>query len=290
MKSELKKEDAVSPVVGVMLMLVVTIVIAAAVALFASGIADSTEKTPSLSISCTGVDSTGSLVFMHKGGDMFKLDEVMLIMKERDNEMPKEYRLSSANSFKLATIGGSGNEITAGERFKAVHIVHSPGAYVEYALIDLISGNTICTGYLTIPANAKAANSNLGPTYLALSIYGDQDEDWADNDGYWYSGKTIPVNTPMKFYINAYESDGTTTIYPATATVKLLVSKDGGAAVEIPCTYSSGISYQPTVAGSYNVQIEMNGVTNTHVLGATSDSNSVATWISSTKSISFTVN
>ena len=43
-----RKEDAVSPVIGVMLMLVVTIVIAAVVAAFAGGIATDTEPTPSV--------------------------------------------------------------------------------------------------------------------------------------------------------------------------------------------------------------------------------------------------
>ncbi|MBQ4134982.1 MAG: type IV pilin N-terminal domain-containing protein [Methanocorpusculum sp.] len=41
-----KKEDAVSPVIGVMLMLVVTIVIAAVVAAFAGGLATETESAP----------------------------------------------------------------------------------------------------------------------------------------------------------------------------------------------------------------------------------------------------
>ena len=41
-----EKDDAVSPVVGVMLMLVVTIIIAAVVAAFASGLIGDTEKTP----------------------------------------------------------------------------------------------------------------------------------------------------------------------------------------------------------------------------------------------------
>ena len=40
------KEDAVSPVIGVMLMLVVTIVIAAVVAAFASGLGTDMESTP----------------------------------------------------------------------------------------------------------------------------------------------------------------------------------------------------------------------------------------------------
>ena len=41
-----KPDDAVSPVIGVMLMLVVTVVIAAAVAVFATGLAEDTEPAP----------------------------------------------------------------------------------------------------------------------------------------------------------------------------------------------------------------------------------------------------
>jgi FlaG/FlaF family flagellin (archaellin) len=47
---EMTKEDAVSPVVGVMLMLVVTIIIAAVVSGFAGGLAGGTKAAPSASI------------------------------------------------------------------------------------------------------------------------------------------------------------------------------------------------------------------------------------------------
>ncbi len=47
---EMTKEDAVSPVVGVMLMLVVTIIIAAVVSGFAGGLASGTKAAPSASI------------------------------------------------------------------------------------------------------------------------------------------------------------------------------------------------------------------------------------------------
>jgi len=46
MKQSVQKEDGVSPVVGVMLMLVVTIVIAAVVALFATSVVTDTQAAP----------------------------------------------------------------------------------------------------------------------------------------------------------------------------------------------------------------------------------------------------
>ena len=47
MKRQKRNEDAASPVIGVMLMLVVTVVIAAVITAFATGMAgDSTSTTP----------------------------------------------------------------------------------------------------------------------------------------------------------------------------------------------------------------------------------------------------
>jgi archaeal type IV pilus assembly protein PilA len=52
-----KKECAVSPVVGVMLMLVVTIIIAAVVSAFAGGLSGGTKEAPSASFECHIVNS-----------------------------------------------------------------------------------------------------------------------------------------------------------------------------------------------------------------------------------------
>ena len=52
-----KGEDAVSPVVGVMLMLVVTLIIAAVVSAFAGGLVSGTKKTPSLTMDVTITNS-----------------------------------------------------------------------------------------------------------------------------------------------------------------------------------------------------------------------------------------
>jgi FlaG/FlaF family flagellin (archaellin) len=68
MKSMIKNEHAVSPVVGVMLMLVVTIIIAAVVSGFAGGLISGTEKSPQASIKADYSRSTG-LTISHMGGD-----------------------------------------------------------------------------------------------------------------------------------------------------------------------------------------------------------------------------
>jgi len=53
MNHVIHRDEAVSPVVGVMLMLVVTIIIAAIVSGFAGGLAGSQEKVPQASVVAT---------------------------------------------------------------------------------------------------------------------------------------------------------------------------------------------------------------------------------------------
>ena len=74
------KESAVSPVVGVMLMLVVTIIIAAVVASFAGGMTDSTEKMPISVITGTYSQANGLYLTMQSGDSIF-LKNVDLVVK-----------------------------------------------------------------------------------------------------------------------------------------------------------------------------------------------------------------
>ena len=68
----MKNESAVSPVVGVMLMLVVTIIIAAIVSAFAGGAVGGTSKAPQATIQGTYSQSKG-MTITHSGGDAIPL-------------------------------------------------------------------------------------------------------------------------------------------------------------------------------------------------------------------------
>ncbi|WP_052418804.1 type IV pilin N-terminal domain-containing protein [Methanolacinia paynteri] len=72
------KSDAVSPVIGIMLMLVVTIIIAAVVSAFGSGMVDSQSKAPQAKVSATFSVSEG-MTFTHDGGDAIPLDNLVFI-------------------------------------------------------------------------------------------------------------------------------------------------------------------------------------------------------------------
>ena len=84
-----RNENAVSPVVGVMLMLVVTIIIAAVVSGFGMGMLSETKSAPVVQIGYAGVMAGNlgeagkmGLVFENLGGDTIRLDEISLNLRE----------------------------------------------------------------------------------------------------------------------------------------------------------------------------------------------------------------
>jgi len=74
-----KFEHAVSPVVGVMLMLVVTIIIAAIVSAFAGGFASSQPKTPQASFSAEYSQQDG-MTITHTGGDILTISDFQILL------------------------------------------------------------------------------------------------------------------------------------------------------------------------------------------------------------------
>lgn len=72
-------QNAVSPVIGVMLMLVVTIIIAAVVSAFAGGSLGSQTKTPQATIRATFSQSNGMQI-IHTGGDAIPAATLMFTM------------------------------------------------------------------------------------------------------------------------------------------------------------------------------------------------------------------
>lgn len=78
-----KNNDAVSPVIGVMLMLVVTIIIAALVSAFAGGLGTDRAKAPDIQIKFVGpvlTDGYQSLEFEHAGGESIDMEDLRLAL------------------------------------------------------------------------------------------------------------------------------------------------------------------------------------------------------------------
>jgi len=103
----------VSPVVGVMLMLVATIILAAVVSSFAGGLATDEQKAPQASIAAkfviegvndtntsnyepdyaTGFSAANGILFEHMGGDAFSLDEIEIQLQSGTTK----YTISNAD-------------------------------------------------------------------------------------------------------------------------------------------------------------------------------------------------
>jgi len=138
-------ENAVSPVVGVMLMLVVVIIIAAVVSAFAGGLGTNIKKAPQVSLEVTPViqdiqdQNTGNyvpdypvgftadngLLFEHSGGDPFDLKEIEVHIQYTDSKikigtndiLPSPSCNSTAVKGYLMKIGAADSFISAGDKF-----------------------------------------------------------------------------------------------------------------------------------------------------------------------------
>ena len=96
-------EDAVSPVVGIMLMLVVTIIIAAIVSGFAGGLAGDAKKTPQVNIKAEYSQSQGMTIH-HLGGDTVNtLDTKVFVKPTRD--FSSDYQTWEVNTSALMVNG-----------------------------------------------------------------------------------------------------------------------------------------------------------------------------------------
>jgi FlaG/FlaF family flagellin (archaellin) len=171
------KDSAVSPVVGVMLMLVVTIIIAAVVSAFAGGMAGHTSKAPQASIAATIVlpPAGNQTVFAHNGGDAFDLKDIKVMFQSQDtkttltmndlNVVVGDYNTPKCIQFrKLGDTTGT-TIIKPGDSFVITGVDNldydsygtphtlaygsftmTANTKVSWTILDKASGNTIATG------------------------------------------------------------------------------------------------------------------------------------------------
>jgi len=94
-----KHESAVSPVVGVMLMLVVTVIIAAVVSAFAGGLAETQKKTPQVTMTATYSQERGMYIY-HEGGDTLAVGEFKFVLRPSSNfgtDIERQYYVNDIN-------------------------------------------------------------------------------------------------------------------------------------------------------------------------------------------------
>ena len=81
MRQQEKRDDAVSPVIGIMLMLVVTIIIAAVITGFATDLSKDTDKAPTVLFDVQYEND--KIMLKHKGGDPIRLQDMQMVIEQR---------------------------------------------------------------------------------------------------------------------------------------------------------------------------------------------------------------
>lgn len=89
MKVRGRGELGVSAVIGVMLMLTVTLIVAAVASAFAGGLITVKERPLQLTVTARTekIGGNNTIVFDHMGGDQFSLDDIIIILDQGDQQL-----------------------------------------------------------------------------------------------------------------------------------------------------------------------------------------------------------
>lgn len=129
----MKKEDAVSEVVGIMILLTITVVLAAVVALAATSMVGETEKP--LSAEITAVSVTGDeVIFELISGEPFALSDIRVVLGVRENST----ETTSIAGTELTPLVSGADTIFLGDRFKLtlVGMTVQKGEHLTYLFYD----------------------------------------------------------------------------------------------------------------------------------------------------------
>jgi len=146
------EDRGVSPVIGVILMVAITVILAAVIGAFVLGLGDQASSTaPQASINIDSVnDGDNEIVLRHGGGDTIEWDETRLIIEQvgEDNDVrwnqPSDDSFSSADRVTALTQNetGDGAELDTGT---SSEIPQSDGDEFEFDEGDRISITLIDT-------------------------------------------------------------------------------------------------------------------------------------------------
>lgn len=165
MQKNVRNDEAVSPVVGVMLMLVVTIIIAAVVSGFAGGLAQGSSKAPQLSIGAEAHSGT-DIIIDFKGGDPISGSAITVktfIPMGTFKDMSKKVDLTQAVYLPKNSVDITSQTIQTGDKIKinwadafapgyleGTYSAPGVGEPVNIEIYDSASGKMIVTAQTTV--------------------------------------------------------------------------------------------------------------------------------------------
>ncbi len=142
-----KDEEAVSPVIGVILMVAITVILAAVIAAFVFGLGGQQTNAPTASIVAANYpDTSGAdMKIQHKGGDMLKGGEWKISIVVAGN--PPQFNTSA-----------SGNDLSVGNQIIANYTTVAgtgvTNTSVGTAGTGMVSGTKYDVKLVHIPSNA----------------------------------------------------------------------------------------------------------------------------------------
>jgi len=174
----MNSEEAVSPVIGVMLMLVVTIIIAAVVSAFAGGLSSGTEKAPQASIEVSlmcGIDdgmggSTDKMLFKHLSGDPIPTKDLAIITYYT-NKSGHIYKHEQTASSPGTDPYGFGSLVRV-PFLNDMRLGYSSEGNSDFGNVTWTTGDVLDTGTIAGTADLLGINDDSSPHKIADPDFG----------------------------------------------------------------------------------------------------------------------
>lgn len=145
LKRLLSDDDAVSPVIGVILMVAITVILAAVIASFVLGLGSQTEVAPTADFSFNYDPGNQNVTVTHSGGDNVRGDELFMRGQELDVQ-PTQSWMDNATTTTAADMSGQIEGVSAvvsGDSWEVdLDESGSPGAYVLRVTWESTAGDT----------------------------------------------------------------------------------------------------------------------------------------------------
>ncbi|VVB97824.1 Uncharacterised protein [uncultured archaeon] len=143
-----KNDEAVSPVIGVILMVAITVILAAVIAAFVFGMGPPV-KAPQVQLKFTATPSI--LTITHSGGDPLILKNEKITITNAANNNPilnstLMYDNSTGNPFISQAILTPGISVTNASAFGTV----TSGSVIQVSILDTPSGQVIASSQVTV--------------------------------------------------------------------------------------------------------------------------------------------
>lgn len=158
-----KNDEAVSPVIGVILMVAITVILAAVIAAFVFGMGPP-KQAPQASIRVTSVNTTvaadTSVKLEHQGGADITLSDVKLIVEQGNSRMTWDQVSTSTDKLRAGDIlrvyvgsanasvritNSTGGSLTTGSVTSSPYQIQT-ASEVTVTMIDIPSGQQIAQG------------------------------------------------------------------------------------------------------------------------------------------------